>query len=239
VHLFTQRWLKLLDIHVAEEAPSDAIRALEGVEPLLFFSRHAGPGDTIVLIDRLLTRFDRLPRIVFKESVILDPCIDLIGHRLPHGILDTADKEECEARIQQLAAELGDRGVLLLFPEGGNFTPERRRRALRKLRRSGRHREAEQGSRMQHLLPPRPSGALAALRGNPGANVIFGVHTGLGLAAFPTEIYRDPPLHRTFRSHVWLAPAAQRPCEPDAQVTWLYAWWKRLDDWVEQGGVES
>jgi 1-acyl-sn-glycerol-3-phosphate acyltransferase len=239
VHVFTQRWLTLLDIHLAPEVPSDAIRALDGDEPLLFFSRHAGPGDTIVLIDRLLTRFDRRPRIVFKQSVALDPCIDLIGHRLPHGILDTADKERCEARIEQLAAGLGDRGVLLLFPEGGNFTAERRRRALRKLRRSGRRREAAEGSRMHHVLPPRPGGALAALRGNPGAGVIFGAHTGLGLAAFPTEIYRDPPLHRTFDSQVWLAPAAQRPSEPDAQVTWLYAWWQRLDDWVQQRGAES
>ena len=56
------------------------------------------------------------------------------------------------------------------------------------------------------MLPPRPSGALAALRGNPDAGVIFGTHSGLGLAAFPSEIWRDPPLHRTFSSHVWLAP---------------------------------
>ena len=44
VHAFTQRWLTLLDIHVTEELPSDAIRALEGDQQLLFFSRHAGPG---------------------------------------------------------------------------------------------------------------------------------------------------------------------------------------------------
>jgi 1-acyl-sn-glycerol-3-phosphate acyltransferase len=238
VHVFTRRWLALLDIDVEEEPSTAATAALEGDEPLLFFSRHAGPGDTIVLIDRLLTRFDRLPRIVFKETVALDPCIDLIGHRLPHGILDTADKEQSEARIEQLASELDARGVLLLFPEGGNFTAERRRRALGKLRRTGRRREADKGADMHHVLPPRPSGALSALRGNPGADVIFGAHTGLGLAAFPTEIYRDPPLHRTFRSHVWLAPAAERPAEPDAQVVWLYDWWKRLDDWVEQGGEE-
>ena len=239
VHMFTRRWLALLDITVPEPPPSEAIRALEGDQPLLFFSRHAGPGDTIVLIDRLLTRYDRLPRIVFKQSVVLDPCIDVIGHRLPHGILDTADRERCEARIEELAAELEGRGVLLLFPEGGNFTAERRRRALGKLRRSGRRREAQRGEQLQHMLPPRPSGALAALRGNPDAGVIFGAHTGLGLAAFPTEIYRAPPLHRTFASHVWLAPAAERPADPDAQVVWLYDWWQRLDDWVERGGAES
>jgi hypothetical protein len=239
VHGFTSRWLSLLDIHVAEEDSNEATRALESDQPLLFFSRHAGPGDTVVLIDRLLTRFDRLPRVVFKQSVVLDPCIDLIGHRLPHAILDTANKDECEARIEQLASELGDRGVLLLFPEGGNFTATRRRRALSKLRRAGRRREAEKAARMQHVLPPRPGGALAALRGNPKASVIFGTHSGLGLAAFPRQIWNDAPLGKTFASHVWFTPAAERPAQPDAQVEWLYDWWKRVDTWIEEQGTES
>jgi hypothetical protein len=94
---------------------------------------HAGPGDTILLIDRLLTRFDRFPSVVFKQSIAIDPCVDLIGHRLPHSALDTSDKEACEGQIEKVAAGLGSRGVLLLFPEGGNFTAERRRRAVRKL----------------------------------------------------------------------------------------------------------
>jgi 1-acyl-sn-glycerol-3-phosphate acyltransferase len=239
VHGFAQRWLALLEIDVAAEEPNDALKAMESDRPLLFFSRHAGPGDTIVLIDRLLTRFDRLPSIVFKQSVTIDPCVDLIAHRLPHAVLDTADKEECEARIEEVAAGLGRRGVLLLFPEGGNFTPERRRRAVRKLWRTGRRREAAKADRMPHVLPPRPSGALAALRGNPNADVIFGAHSGLGLAAFPREIWRAAPLRRTFTTQMWLSPAAERPADPDAQVTWLYAWWKRLDGWIEEQGTES
>ena len=236
---FARRWLALLDIDVPEEEPNAATRALEADRPLLFFSRHAGPGDTVLLIDLLLTRFDRLPSVVFKESVALDPCVDLIAHRLPHAILDTADKEECEARIEEVAAGLGSRGVLLLFPEGGNFTAERRRRAVRKLWRTGRRREAAKADGMAHVLPPRPSGALAALRGNPRADVIFGAHSGLGLAAFPREIWRETPLSKTFTTHLWLSPAAEHPVEPDAQVAWLYDWWKRLDEWIEAAGTEA
>jgi 1-acyl-sn-glycerol-3-phosphate acyltransferase len=199
----------------------------------LFFCRHAGPGDTILLIDRLLTHFDRLPSVVFKESVALDPCVDLIGHRLPHAVLDTSKKEECDARIEEVAAGLGGHGVLVLFPEGGNFTPERRRRAIRKLWRSDRRSEAAKAEAMSHVLPPRPTGALAALRGNPEANVIFAAHSGLGLAAFPTQIWREPPIGKTFHTHMWLSPAAERPLDPDEQVAWIYDWWKRLDNWIE------
>lgn len=235
---FVARWAALLDIHVSAEEPTEATRALETDRPLLFFSRHAGPGDTILLIDRLLTRFDRFPSVVFKQSVAIDPCVDLIAHRLPHAVLDPSDTEQSEAQIEKVAAGLGKRGVLLLFPEGGNFTAERRRRAVRKLWRAGRRREAARADRMSHVLPPRPTGALAALRGNSGADVIFGVHSGLGLAAFPREIWHEPPLGKTFNTEMWLSTAAERPREPDAQVTWIYDWWKRLDDWIEEQGTE-
>ncbi len=238
VHAFTLRWIALLEIEVPDEQPSEASRALHADGPLLFFSRHAGPGDTILLIDRLLTRYERAPSVVFKESVAIDPCVDLIGHRLPHAVLDTADPQACEARIEEVTAGLGERGVLLLFPEGGNFTAARRRGAIRKLRRGGRRREAAAADRMEHVLPPRPGGALAALRGNPNAGVVFGAHSGLGLAAFPRDVWRQTPLKRTFDSVMWLAPAAGRPTERDAQIAWLYDWWKRLDDWVEEQGSE-
>lgn len=239
VHEFARRWLSWLEIELAAEQPSEAIHALESDGPLLFFSRHAGPGDTVLLIDRLLTRFDRLPSVVFKQSVAIDPCVDLIGHRLPHAVIDTSDKEACEARIEKVAAQLGSRGVLLLFPEGGNFTVERHRKAILKLRRTGRRREAAKAAHMPHVLPPHPSGALAALRGNPGADVIFGAHSGLGLAAFPREIWRETPLRKTFTSQMWLSPAAERPAEPDAQVAWIYDWWKRLDQWIDEQGTEA
>jgi 1-acyl-sn-glycerol-3-phosphate acyltransferase len=128
--------------------------------------------------------------------------------------------------------------VLVLFPEGGNFTPERRHRAIGRLRRTGHRAEAARADQMEHMLPPRPGGALAAMRGNPGAEVVFGAHTGLGLAAFPRDVWRETPLGRTFASVVWLAPADERPTDPDALVQWLYGWWQRLDAWVEVQGEE-
>jgi len=130
VHGVAGRAMELLDIDIELELCTEAGRALEADRPLLFFSRHAGPGDTVILVDLLLTRLDRLPSVVFKQSLAIDPCVDLIGHRLPHAMLDTADPDECEARIATVAAELGPRGVLLLFPEGGNFSAKRRRRAI-------------------------------------------------------------------------------------------------------------
>ena len=238
VHAFARRWRALLEIEVGPPAPGAAERALHADGPLLYFSRHAGPGDTILIIDRLLTDFHRSPSVVFKQSVAFDPCVDIIGHRLPHAVLDPSEGEACEARIEELARGLGDRGVLLLFPEGGNFTPQRRRRALRSLRRSGHRRQAARAQAMAHMMPPRPGGALAALRGRADAPVVFATHSGLGLAAFPREIWRQAPFDRTFTTRLWLTRADERPADPEAQVEWLLDWWGRLDGWVSQHDEE-
>jgi 1-acyl-sn-glycerol-3-phosphate acyltransferase len=229
---------ELLDIRVRTEAEPAAAESLGADRPVLVLSRHAGPGDTVFLTDILMTRYDRLPSIVFKDALALDPCVDLLGHRLPHAVLDKSDADECEQRIREAAGRLGPRGALLLFPEGGNFTPERRRRSIARLRRKGMRDQAAAGEQMSNVLPPHPTGALAALRGNPESDVIFAAHTGLGLAAFPRQLWRDPPIGRTLTSHVWRAPAHERPDDPDAQVDWLYAWWQRIDDWVEAQGRE-
>jgi 1-acyl-sn-glycerol-3-phosphate acyltransferase len=225
---------RVLEIDVRPEPSPEAAGALESDQPLLVFSRHAGPGDTIFIVDELLSRFDRRPSVVFKETLAFDPSVDLLAHRLPQAMLDTSDRQECEARIAELTAELGPRGTLLLFPEGGNFTPERRRSALRSLWRKGRRRSAERAADMPHVLPPQPGGALAALRAGGDKDVVFAAHTGLGLAAYPVQFWRDMPIGRTLHTRMWLVPAAEVPATDEERVSWLYDWWKRIDDWIAE-----
>ena len=228
-----------LDIDVEPAPCAEAASALESDRPLIVLSRHAGPGDTIFIVDELMSRFRRRPSIVFKESLALDPCIDLLGHRLPQAILNRSDREESEEIIGRITTELGPRGILLLFPEGGNFTPERRRSALRRLRQRGKYRSAEQAERMPHVLPPRPSGTLAALRADREADIVFAAHTGLGLAAYPHQFWRDMPIGRTMHTRMWFVPAAEVPRGDEEQIEWLYAWWKRIDEWVDACSAEA
>ncbi len=204
---------RTLDIDVQAELSADAASALESDEPLIILSRHAGPGDTIFVLDELMSRFRRRPSVVFKESLAVDPCIDLLAHRLPQGMLDNADREEAQEIIAHITTELGPRGALLLFPEGGNFTPERRRSALLRLRRRGNRSSAEQAERMPHVLPPQPSGVLAALDATRQTDVVFAAHTGLGLAAYPGQFWRDMPIGRTLHTRMWFVPASEVPAD--------------------------
>ncbi len=228
-----------LEIDVRPDPSPEAVRALESDEPLIVLSRHAGPGDTIFIVDELLSRFDRRPSVVFKESLTLDPSVDLLAHRLPQAMLDTSDREACEARIAELTAELGPRGTLLLFPEGGNFTPQRRRSALQHLWRKGRRRSAQRAEDMPHVLPPQPGGTLAALRAGGDTDVVFAAHTGLGLAAYPAQFWRDMPIGRTLHTRMWLVPASDVPAGDEERVDWLYDWWKRIDDWIAEQPIRG
>ena len=103
--------------------------------PVLVFSRHAGAGDSFILVHLLVNTYGRRPRIVLKDLLQLDPCIDIILNRLPSrfispnpppgaGVIDS---------ITALAADLEPDGALILFPEGGNFTRHRHERAIEKL----------------------------------------------------------------------------------------------------------
>lgn len=231
--------LSALNIKVEIEPAGAAEEALRRRDkPLLLFSRHAGPGDSLMIVFFLLDRFGRLPRIVMKEALGIDPVIDLVVQRLPNALLDTSDQRECETVIAGLAESLDGRGVLVLFPEGGNFSQERRRRAIDRLRRDRRHRQVRQAEDMEHVLPPKPGGALAALAANPDADVIFAAHTGLGHETFPSELWRKLPSDRTLRMRMWLAPAGERPSDPDGQIEWLFGWWKQLDEWIAGVGEE-
>ncbi len=226
-----------LELTIVPEASPEAGAALEDDGPVLVFSRHAGPGDTLFLADHLLSGFHRLPSVVFKEVLTIDPSIDLLSHRLPHAVLDTSDREECESQITRISRELGPRGVLLLFPEGGNFTEERRGSALAKLRRKGRDHEAARAERMPNVMPPHPIGVQCAVDANPDATVVFAAHTGLGLAADPGALWRRMPIGRTLRTRMWAVRASEIPRDADAQVEWLYDWWKRIDEWIADAGA--
>ena len=223
----------VLEIGEAPEPSPEAERALRAQEPVLVFSRHAGPADTFLIVDRLLSRFGRRASVILKGTWVLEPSIDLLAHRLPQALLDTSDREDSARQIETVAAQLGNRGALLLFPEGANFTPERRRTAISNLRRKGRRRAAARARELANVLPPRPTGALAAIRGNPQADVVFAGHTGLGLAAYPGQLWRDLPIGRTLRTRMWLVPSSEVPDDPDDQVAWLNQWWRRIDDWIE------
>lgn len=201
--------------------------------PLLVFSRHAGPGDSFLLVDKLLNDDDRRPRIILKDLLRLDPCVDVALSRLPNRFVPTTGKagEEVVAAITDLAAGMGPTGAIVLFPEGGNFTEARRRRSIDRLDEIGRPGLAERARGMEYMLPPKPTGVRTAIAAAPDADVVFIGHVGLEQLTTIGDLWRGIPMDARIETRVWAVPAEAIP-PPDQQETWLYDQWQEIDDWI-------
>jgi 1-acyl-sn-glycerol-3-phosphate acyltransferase len=229
-----------LSVEVA--APPDAM--LAGDRPLIVLSRHAGPGDSLLLVHHLLTVCDRRPRVVMKATLQLDPSLDIVANRVPNAFLRRHSPEtpgstgvggrQQTDQVRRLAAGLGGRDALVIFPEGGNWTPLRRRRGIERLRRRGHADLANRAAAMPNLLPPRTGGAFAAIGACPTADVIFVAHTGLDRLVSVRDVWQSLLADMTVHARWWRVPAAEVPRSADheTQAAWLYDWWERLDGWI-------
>lgn len=157
-----------------------------GTGPFIAFGRHASLADS-VMSAWVLTRHSKLrPRYVLKKELLMDPCLDIVGHRLPNYFVDRAATNVSAelAGIEQMAMGLGERDVAVIFPEGSRANPEKRARALQRLRERSPERAALLES-LRYLLPPKPGGASALLAAVPTAKVLTMWHSGFdGLDTF-------------------------------------------------------
>jgi 1-acyl-sn-glycerol-3-phosphate acyltransferase len=202
--------------------------------PLLVFCRHAGPGDSFLIVHALVNWYAREPRIVLTERMQWDPAIDVLLNRLPNRFIHGRGGEQVEQRIAELATALDHDDALVIFPEGGNFTERRRLAGIARLRKRGFEDMARRSEEMRHVLPPRPGGVSAALAAAPDADVVWVAHAGLDHLHTVADIWRELPLDGTVRMRWWQVPAAEVPGADADQVEWLYQWWKRIDDWVDE-----
>ncbi|GAC1438421.1 MAG: hypothetical protein NVSMB51_14260 [Solirubrobacteraceae bacterium] len=223
-----------LKLDGASAAAEAVLRARE--RPVLLLARHADFGDSFLIVDELLGVYRRRPEIVMKGALTIDPIINVYGNRLPNCFLDPANTGELSEAVGRLAAGLRADSALVLFPEGANFTAPRRRRAIARLLRGGRRKQARAALRLHNVLPPRVGGALAAIENAPGAEVIFCAHAQMPSARTLRELWRELPLRGASRVRYWHVPPQQVPADSEAREAWLFAWWEEIDVWI--GGAE-
>jgi len=234
-------WLLTTVLHVSVRVDGPPPEAYLD-RPLIVFCRHAGPGDSFLIVHALLDWYDREPRIVLKDTLQWDPAIDVVLNRLPNRFIrsgspgkptaDEPDRPPVEHTIGELARKLDGNDALVLFPEGGNFTARRRVRAIQRLHRRGLAAEARKAEAMRHVLPPRPAGVLAVLENGGDADIVWVGHTGTDHLLSVADIWAALPMDTEILMRWWHVPAGEVPAEPEAQIGWLYEWWKRIDDWI-------
>ena len=208
--------------------------------PFLLFLRHASIGDTVLPAVCIGDRHGIMLRYVMKRELLWDPCLDIVGNRLPNYFVQrgSGDSEREVAAVQRLLDEIGPRDGVLIYPEGTRFSPAKRERFLARLRGATPARLLAVAEGLRHTLPPRLGGPLGLLERNPGLDAVFCAHTGFEGAATFGDLIGGALVDRAVHVAFWRVPFAQIPVDRTAQAEWLYEHWQRIDDWIDDHAGE-
>ena len=243
-HYALQRWwadqlLRALKATCGFSVEVENIDALQP-GPVLLFARHASLADSLVSAYVVTTLAQMNPRYVLKRELLADPCLDVVGQRLPNHFLDrqATDSTPELLALEELVNGIDESTVGIIFPEGTRANKKKRDRALEKIAVV----DAERAQRMQgmkHLLPPRPAGAAAMLRGCPSADVVFAWHVGFeGLDTFGGILRgissRMPPIRFHLRRVERLAVPLTSQVDTNEMTKWLDSEWMRMDHEVDE-----
>lgn len=203
--------------------------------PVVVLCRHASLADSLVSAWVSTTHLGMQPRYVLKRELLADPCLDIVGNRLPNHFLDreATDSDAQLDAVRRLSAGMNVNQLAVIFPEGTRASVSKRERALAKIAERDRERAGRLAA-LQHLLPVRPAGSAALIEGCPEADVVIGWHVGFeGLDTFGgilRHLTRSPPPIR-FRTR----RIARRDVPTDAAFTrWLDDVWLETDRAVDE-----
>jgi 1-acyl-sn-glycerol-3-phosphate acyltransferase len=203
--------------------------------PTIMLCRHASLADSLVSAWVVTSVAQMNPRYVLKRELLTDPCLDIVGNRLPNHFLDrhaTDSSAELDA-LRALAAGLRPDDVAVIFPEGTRAAGHKRERALARIGERDPQRAATLTG-LRHLLPPRPAGAAALLDGCPAADVVVAWHVGFdGLDTFGGILRHIARRPRPVQFHARRVPREQIPAG-DGFTAWLDDQWLLADAAVHQ-----
>lgn len=205
-----------------------------GDGPFVALCRHASLADALVSAWVFGTYAHLRPRYVLKKELKWDPCLDIVGHRLPNYFVDRGSTNVAGelAGIERMATDLGTRDVAVIFPEGTRASGAKRTRELQRLQSKDPGRAARLAV-LRRLLPPKHAGASALLRAVPRARVVAMWHVGFdGMDTFSGILRRLRETGARARIHL---EVLVRPAAADGPVfiSWLDDVWMRMDAAVD------
>lgn len=226
--------IKALGLTIGIDPRVEGLEAVEGGNAIVL-ARHASLADSLLSGWVFSNVAGVHPRYVLKRELLFDPCLDIVGLRVPNHFLDrgAADSTAELDALRELGAHVGPGSVAVIFPEGTRANDGKRARALEKIGRSDPERAARK-SALRRLLPPRPAGSRALLEGAPDADVIVAWHTGFdGLDTFSGMIDK---LSKPLPDVRFVMTRFARCDVPDGEpfARWLDDRWIELDAEVDE-----
>ncbi len=209
--------------------------------PVIVLPRHASLVDSVLSVWVVIGPAGLQARTVLKRELLVDPCLDVAGNRMPNYFVDRNAKDPTDEldALQAMTDGMGPGVAGVIFAEGTRANPKKRSRALAKIGERDPAR-AERLGALRHLMPPRPAGSAAMLAGAPDADVVVAWHTGLeGMDTFGGIVRQVPGFSgRTIRYVVRRIPRAEVP-KGDGFTQWLDDTWLGLDREVDAALVAA
>lgn len=204
-----------------------------GHRPLLVFLRHASTVDTGLPIVLLSYPLRYQLRYVLKRELLFDPCVDIVGQRIPNRFVRRGDRSGDEVeRVLGLYQDLTPNDAVIIFPEGTRFSPRKREELLTQLRKRGPSPALDLAESLQHTLSPLRKGALALLEKNPGCDLVLIAHRGLERATSFAAFTQGTLVGANLEVRISHLPFDSLPEQPAAQEALLAQLWREVDDFA-------
>lgn len=201
--------------------------ALSG-DPVIMLPRHASIADTIIPIVFYAKPLQRRLRYVMKRELLVDPCLDIVGHRLPNVFVDRggSDTEGARREVAKLVRTVEPGEGILIYPEGTRFS-RAKHDALRQ-RYADSPDVLAQLDRWTDLLPPRLGGVLALLDANPGLDLLLCAHIGFEGSSHFRNLINGSWMGAAVRLRFWRVPFSQIPTDDAGRRALLFREWDEM-----------
>jgi 1-acyl-sn-glycerol-3-phosphate acyltransferase len=206
--------------------------AFAGSAAPIVLPRHSSMGDTVLPVVFFALPTGVRLRYVLKRELLFDPCLDIVGQRLPNYFArrGAGATEQEVAGVVKLLTTMPNHHGLLLYPEGTRFSEGKRRAVLARLREKGDEKALARAEAWPSLLPPRPGGLRGVLAHNPGRDLLLLAHRGFEKSASFSELFNGSWLDTTVQLHFWRVPFAELPKAPEAQVEFINGLWDAMQN---------
>lgn len=208
---------------------------IEGLERLeediasIGLVRHASTMDTMLPL--AVVRNTKRFRYVIKAELLADPAMDYIARRFENVFVRRGYENPAEEveRVVRLGDDLEHNGVVIIYPEGTRFTPEKRERLVKKLEAKEADPLLPVALRLSHTLPPLREGAVQLIAAHPEIDVLVIAHRGLERAGSMYDLWAGGLLRAHLEIQIWRIPAAEVPREREELEEWMVQQWERID----------
>jgi 1-acyl-sn-glycerol-3-phosphate acyltransferase len=201
-----------------------------GDGPFIALCRHASLADSVMSAWVFMTSSRLRPRYVLKKELKLDPCLDVVGHRLPNYFLDRSSSDVATELqgIEQMALGLTTDEIAVIFPEGTRANDVKRQRILDRVREKSPER-AVKLEKLKYLMAPKTAGVTTLLAAVPNAKVVTMWHAGFdGMDSFRGIVQHLAK--SAVRVHVKVTEHQRATvASGEAFVAWLDEQWCAMD----------